>query len=513
VRLRCATDLELFAALFFPHYCTREFNPFHRDLFKSIRFGERNVRRVRAAPRGAAKSTLATLIKPIHDVCYGLEKFILIISNTTPLANKKLKDIRAEVLANGALRAFFGVRFPTKKPGESEFVVHSRAGSCHFAALGRGSEVRGIRVGEARPSKIILDDVEHSDEVYNEKIREKTLDWFSEDVTKAGDSGTNIEFVGTVLHKDSLLAKLLNNPSYTGKVYQAILSWSEREDLWNEWRTIYRSLDDPDRLEKAQAFYERNKEEMLRGTAVLWPEKESYLDHMKDMEEIGKRAFMKEKQNDPQGSDDQIFQTFHWYKERPDGLLVESSQALIPWRELISIGCIDPATGQGSAKNMGDFTCILTGYKHPPTKRVFVHHDWTKRAPPSTYIGTIFDLHARFKYEQFSVETNLYRDLLLPNIQAERKRREEQGKQKIELAFYDCVQTENKMERIFRLEPKVNFGHVVFNRALSRQFMMQLEEVPKGTHDDCPDALEQLYSLANNRYKPAGVSISATAGR
>jgi predicted phage terminase large subunit-like protein len=483
-------------------------------MFASFQFGERNIRRVRAAPRGSAKSTLATLIKPIHDVCYGLEKFILIISSTTPLANKKLKDIRAEILSNSDLSDIFGVRFPTKKAGESEFIVHSDKGTTFFAALGRGSEVRGIRIGESRPTKIVADDVEYSEEVYNEKIRDKTATWFFEDVTKAGDKGTNIEFVGTVLHKDSLLAKLLRNPSYSGRVFKSIISWSERQDLWNQWGEIYRNISDSDRIEKSREFFKQNQDEMLKGTEVLWDAKENYLEHMMDLEEIGRRAFMKEKQNDPQGTDEQIFQNFHWYKETPKGLLIESSSSLIPREELVSIGCIDPATGQGAQKQMGDFTCILTGYLHTKSKRLFIHHDMTKRAPPSSYIRSIFDLNDRFQYEKFSIETNLYRNLLLPNIIDEKKRIEDQEKRRISIPFYDCVQTENKRERIFRLEPKVNHGWIVFNRALSHEFVRQHEEFPNGAHDDCPDALEQLWSLAHNRYKPAAISsLNALGGR
>ena len=490
-------------------------------MFKAFKFGEKNIRRVRAAPRGSAKSTLATLIKPIHDACYGLEKFILIISSTTPLANKKLKDIRAEVLSNRDLRDFFGIEFPTKKPGESEFYVRSPTGGTYFAALGRGAEVRGIRIGESRPTKIILDDVEHSDEVYNERIRAKTDDWFKEDITKAGDTGTNIEFVGTVLHKDSLLAKLLKNPAYSGKVFKAIISWSERQDLWNKWSDIYRDISNESRLEEAQAFYDANAEQMLKGTEVLWPEKETYLDHMKDLEEIGKRAFMKEKQNDPQGADDQLFQTLHWYREVATGLQIEGGNVVIPWTELSCIGCIDPSTGKGAAKKKGDWSCILTGYKHQRSGRVFAHHDWTRRAPPSAYISAMFELHERFKYDKFSVETNLYQNLLLPNIIDERKRREKERQEirkrqsangedlieaEIKIPLYDCVQTENKYERITRLEPKVNFGHIVLNRALSQEFTDQLAAFPNPTaHDDCPDALEQLWSLANNRYKAAAI--------
>lgn len=517
IKHRAATDLELYCVAYFPHYCTREFNEFHHDIFKRHKFRERNIRQASAAPRGSAKSTIKSLIKPLHDVCYGSEKFIVILSSTTPLANKKLKDIRNEIHQNDYLASSFKLRFPKKKVGESEFLAISENGRTYFAAIGRGSELRGIRVNQDRPTKIISDDVEHSTEVYNEEIRRKTENWYFEDVTKAGDEavdgigGTNFDFIGTVLHRDSLLSKLLVNPAYEGVTYKAIKSWSEREDLWNDWRKIYRDISNKNRVAESEAFYEANKEEMLKGTQVLWPEKEDYLAHMKDMEEIGRRAFMKEKQNEPQGSDEPVFERFHYYREVPNGFQIESTNEIVKRSDLQCLGAMDPSTGQVKPKKgvLGDFTVIITGYLDQ-NGRVYLHHDYVKRAPPTKYIQEIFNLHEKFKFERFAVETNLYRNLLLPNILDEKKRREKTNKGKaIRLPFYDVEQTENKRERITRLEPKVNHGYILFNRALSQEFMNQFIDFPHNAHDDVPDAAEILWNLAHNRYPAASMDIDA----
>lgn len=513
---RGATDLDFFATFFFQHYCEFEWNPFHKDYFNSHVYGERKIRRCNAAPRGAAKSTMVTLIKTIHDVCYGLEKFILILSSTTPLANKKLKDIRNEVLSNDLLCEFYGLRFPKKKAGESEFLVIGNNGRTYFAAVGRGSELRGIRYNQNRPSKIVLDDVEHSEEVYNEKSRRKTEDWFNEDVQKCGDTRTSIEFVGTVLHKDSLIAKVMNNPSYKSKKYKAILSWSNNEGLWEQWRKIYRNIDNQNRAADALKFFEENRVKMLDGTAVMWPEKESYYDHMMDMEEVGRRSFFKEKQNDPMGSEEPVFERIHWYREVNEGFQIEDSGQIIPWSELKPdcISAMDPSTGKvkSTKGQLGDFTVILVGYKDRKG-RVFVHHDFTKRVSPTRYISTIFDLHSSFGFERMAVETNLYRNLLLPNIVEEKKRREAATQRSVRLAFYDVEQTENKRERITRLEPKCNNGWILFNRALSLEFKTQVEDFPHASHDDGPDCLEILWNLAHNRYKTMGSEIDIFAGR
>jgi len=120
---RCATDIELFASVFFPHYCRHAFNAFHRDAFSDYSFGERAIRRVSAAPRGYAKSTIKVLVKPIHDVCYHLEKFIVVISNTEAQAVQKVKDIQSEFITNHDLIATFGEFIPSRKIGSTDFVA------------------------------------------------------------------------------------------------------------------------------------------------------------------------------------------------------------------------------------------------------------------------------------------------------------------------------------------------------------------------------------------------------
>ena len=334
-------------------------------------------------------------------------------------------------------------------------------------------------------------------------------------VSKVGTKTTNIEVVGTVLHRESLLKKLLKNPAYQGKTYKSIVSWSEREDLWDKWRQIYTDLDNDSRKEESQAFYDQNQAEMLRGTKVLWPEYEDYLYLMQEMVEIGKRAFMKEKQNEPLGAEDKVFEKFHFYREIDGGIQIESSGATFTWDELHhAYGTLDPATGQTKAKKgkLGDFSCLLSGY-HDPKGRLLVHCDWTKRAPPSRYIKEVFEHHERFDYTKFGVETNLYRNLLLPNIIDERNRREKLKKKKIKIPFYDIENIDNKEKRIYALEPKVNHGWIIFNRALSQEFMNQLEEFPHADHDDCPDALEMLWALVHNRFKPAPISMSPMGTR
>ncbi len=123
------------------------------------------------------------------------------------------------------------------------------------------------------------------------------------------------------------------------------------------------------------------------------------------------------------------------------------------------------------------------------------------------------------KYEKFAIEYNLYRNLLLENILREKKRIEEERKKSgvtdwgVKVPFYEIEQREKKEKRIFTLEPEVNNGWILFNRTLSMEFMQMIEEFPSGDHDDGPDALEMLWSLANNRYESKAINLNPLGSR
>lgn len=504
---RCADDVELFAKIFFPHYCKFPFNQFHRDTFADYKFGERDVRRASSAPRGFAKSTIKALIKPIHDVCYGLEKFIVIISNTEDQAVQKLKDIQTELTTNDFLIGVYGRFIKSKKIGTTDFVCNGPAFKIRLLALGSGTEMRGIRFGDVRPTKIILDDVEHSEEVESENLRHKMLDWYNDVVSKIGDEQTNIEFVGTVLHQKSLLKHLLKNARYQTRQYKAIISWSEREDLWNQWKDIYCNLDDDNRLENAEKFYLDNKDEMLKGADVLWPEKEPYYRLQVEIVETGYRSFMKEKQNDPMSDEEKVFDPndFWFYEETPHGLFIEKTKVLVPWNMLTPYGVIDPSTGQSKASSnkKPDYSAIINGYGDQKG-RVFVHDDWLKRASPSQFIRQILEFNKKYQHYKFGVETNLFRNLLMDNIKDEKARFEKEIGHSLPIKFYDIYLTDNKEKRIHTLEPKVKNGWLLFNKKLSTLLLDQFYDFPKGQHDDGPDAVEMLVGLITKKYDVRG---------
>ena len=120
----------------------------------------------------------------------------------------------------------------------------------------------------------------------------------------------------------------------------------------------------------------------------------------------------------------------------------------------------------------------------------------------------MFDLSEAYEYEKMGAEENLFKNLLIQNIRDEAERRNlirgQDGLPPYKLPVKSINQIENKEKRIYTLEPKVEHGHIVFNRTIGQEFWNQMFEFPKGEHDDGPDALEMLWSLANNFYDIRG---------
>lgn len=63
-------------------------------------------------------------------------------------------------------------------------------------------------------------------------------DWFWRAVCKSGDRYTDILVISTILHQDSLLANLLENPGFSSLKFRAVLS-EPSSPLWQTWEVDF----------------------------------------------------------------------------------------------------------------------------------------------------------------------------------------------------------------------------------------------------------------------------------
>jgi predicted phage terminase large subunit-like protein len=300
--------------------------------------------------------------------------------------------------------------------------------------------------------------------------------------------------VGTVLHHDSLLAGLTNPDDRRGWrsfKYKAIEQMSDRPDLWERWASIYRSreeLEERTGPDAAAAFFQSNKDEMLKGTHVLWPEREDYATLMIMREREGQASFAAEKQNDPLDPERCIFseKNIHYWDDEADD--VETLLDTVG-RDGRFFGACDPSLGRRPGR--GDFTAIVILYQPPGSHiKYVIAADLARRSPDKT-IQQIIRYARMYQMTAFAVEGNHFQELMIADL---RRRAESAG---VRLPIRSITSRSNKQSRIAALEPEVTQGRIRLSRR-HQLLLEQLRQFPLAAHDDGPDALEMAVDCCRN---------------
>lgn len=494
-----AIDMEFFGRAYFPHYFSRPSPEFHRELDVIWQQGVLKgrypltaadtktisrlpgVRRAVAAPRGHAKSTNLTFKGTMHSTLYGYKHYPIIISDSSEQAEGFLDNIRVEFEENTAILEDFG---PLAGSVWRSNVLVTKT-NIKIEAIGSGKKIRGRKHRNWRPDLIILDDVENDENVRTPEQRKKLKDWFDKAVSKCGDDYTDIVYIGTLLHYDSLLAKTLANPAYRSIKYKAVIRFSQADDLWQQWETIFTDLSNDDREADALAFFQAHKTAMLEGTQVLWEEKLSYYDLMVMRVSEGEASFNSEEQNEPINPDDCLFmeEWFDYYNEAE----VNFGDPAFDF-----FGFIDPSLGK---TKRSDFSAIVTLAKHKGSGYMYVVDADIERRHPDRIIADVLAkerwLRASFGhgYRKLGAETNQFQWFLKEELA------KASAKAGLYLPIEEVQQTSDKVMRVQTLQPDVKNKYIKFNRRHKR-LLEQLTQFPMGAHDDGPDALEGARSIA-----------------
>lgn len=453
----------------------------HEDLFEELQNAIENKESdnlAYAAPRGNAKSTLVSFAVPIWVAVYKKKHYTVIVSDTTDQATDFLSNIRAEFEDNDLLIDDFG--------DQEGFIWTTqdlvlRDGDVRIQALGAGKRVRGRRFKQWRPDLIICDDLENDENIQSADQRKKLELWYQKALSKAGDERTDKVIVGTILHYDSLLSKLLVNPTFSTKKYQAVIKWSA-SPLWVEWERLITNLDDPKRMATAYDFFKKNEHLMLMGTEVLWKEKESYYSLMVQRISDGPAAFSSEKQNEPLSDDDRRFMP-EWIQYYDDEQILG--------KDLKVLGSVDPSMG----KSGGDYSAIITLGVDTNGQVYVLDADIAKRHP-DIIAADVIEKNRRFKYQQFVVEENQFQEYFKDTLINKVNELWINGGDKVSVNIIGKRAHSDKILRIQSLQPLVKNGTIKFRRE-QQKLIEQLVNFPSAANDDGPDALELAVSLIN----------------
>lgn len=193
--------------------------PFHLEMWELC--CSENPKVAIAAPRSHAKSTAITHAYILAMMLFRVKNFCLLVSDTEGQAAEFLTDIKAELLGNEALRKTFQVKRLLKDTETN--VICQMADGHKFRIVAKGSEqkVRGLKWLGKRPDLIVGDDLENDEIVMNPDRREKFRRWFMNALVPCGSDTCWVRVVGTILHLDSMLQRLLEDKTWKSLRYEA----------------------------------------------------------------------------------------------------------------------------------------------------------------------------------------------------------------------------------------------------------------------------------------------------
>lgn len=422
-----------------------------------------------AAPRGHGKSTDVSVVFVVWCIVNDLKHFITLFSDAIELTETLIESIKAELTENDNLKADFPHATGIGRVWRIGDII-SRNG-IRVKGFGSGKRVRGIKHGVYRPDLSIIDDLENDENVRSQDQRDKLETWLDEAVANLGsvDGSMDILYIGTVLHRDSVLARKLKMAFWNPKIFRAIITFPERMDLWDQYALIYRNRG----LVEAHDYYLANQPDMDKGSRVLWPDAVPIETLMRKRAESPK-SFSKELQNNP-SSETQKFkrEKMHFWRSQP------------PLKQLKIYGWCDPA---GNGKK-SDFTNITIFGVDETALKAYVIESYNEVIGSMEIVRKIVDYQERYRCKQFEVETNGGQFHLKAFILAEAFRRG------VHMPMRGVHNSDNKELRIEELEIPIETGQILLHED-QVTLIDQLEEFPEGKNDDAPDGLVCVYRLS-----------------
>ncbi len=457
---------------YFPHYLRNPHpSELHEYLFdrlpKTLTL-TKCIREALAAPRGEAKSTIVTRLFTLWCILTNQKKYIAIISDTISQSAEFLLAIKMELEFNPRIKTDFPEAFGVGSIWKEEKIVTKN--NIKVQCAGAGKSLRGLVYGAYRPDLTILDDLENDKNVLSPMQRDKLYNWLVRTVLKLGVAGEKYDviYIGTVLHYDSVLNRILHNKAWHSKVFKALIRYPDNMSLWDEWEAIFLS----DGEDVAEKFYLNHKKEMDKGSKVSWVARPLY-ELMKIRVSDGHDAFDTELQNDPSsGSDAPFNDSIYYWHELP--------------QNLIYFGAIDPSLGKHGASR--DPSAIIIGGYHQATGVLYILVADIKKRLPDRIISDIIRYQAQYNCLVWAVESVQFQEFFRTELV---KRGAVAG---VHIPAQPVIPHNDKLLRIESLQPHM-FNKVILFHKDQSTLIDQFRHFPKADHDDGCDGVEMLWKL------------------
>ena len=293
------------------HFHLRSKSPdFHREIIQTLLGLGQGDKLAVVAPRGHAKTTLCSLIFPLHRILFGEEHFVLLISESETQSKYLLETIGDEIEYNPKIKYFFGDRIGDIWGKEEKEIIGGfdqfgkPTNRCKVLIRGTGQKVRGLKYGAYRPTLTIIDDGEGEANAVTEMQRDKFRRWINGAVVPGSADG-KIIFVGTIIDDDSYLNRIAGAKSYDRNGKSKTVGWKS---------LFFQSI--PQDTEPGKLVASGKEIKDKKGNVkVLWPEHRPYEWLMEEKDRLvseGDAAyFFQEYQNIPMDDSFRVFKKEH----------------------------------------------------------------------------------------------------------------------------------------------------------------------------------------------------------
>jgi predicted phage terminase large subunit-like protein len=413
-------------------------------------------------PRGASKSTTVNFALSVWAHAYQISKYTLVAGKREQDAINFILETRRAFEENPYILHTFGKLIDTKRFTVNKLEIEL-ANKTKIEAISSASSMRGRKYSggssSVRPQIIIADDYQSLSDVITQEARDKKYNTWTQDALYAGDKAvyrngkkikmaTKFIVLGTILHRDCFMSRLLKDSSYKHIVKRAILVDDVDKlfntGLWAEFKKIYFNSQDPHRIENAKEFYYQNENEMKYP--VLWEDKYDCLDLALDYYE-NPQAFKQEMQNDASKIGEKAF---HQITSKP--------REEIEKQEFVkTILCCDPAV---ETKENNDYTALLVGSITSNQFR-WVRKGIIKRMNFDDYVNQVIELLKEYPdITHIWIEKNTYNGADVREIQKKIESDKELSHRKIEII--NERQHKNKEAKIRAISGKIDSGFIIF---------------------------------------------------
>jgi len=219
---------------------------FHREAWKL--YCSDSVEAMVIAPRDHAKSTALSFDYTMAALMFRAADYVIMVGSTEDNAAELIGNILEELHENEDLQSQFGP-FEFLTSSKTDIIVQFKdKHKFRLLAKGAGQRVRGKMWNGKRPNLLVCDDMEDDEQVENRDRRIKFRKWFFRAAKQALSQSGKIRVHGTILHEDSLLARLRKNSAWKHLFYKAHAGFDDFSDIlwperWTEAKLRQRQLE------------------------------------------------------------------------------------------------------------------------------------------------------------------------------------------------------------------------------------------------------------------------------